>query len=794
MRWNLPASRLWRNNTLFYKILLYFLSLLIPIIVIGLIVYKNVDHLIKKEASAQLANNLDSSVATIEMVLKMVQTVNNALLFSDTFQQNLLPNRLMTDSDRVNTPSIVKAIATNRSIISPAIHNIFVFIDEEKVYSGDGVVQFDTFFETFSRFADRPKSFWVEKLAADRLFEIMQPDEVINEFNHSSHRVLPSATTQYVNGRPATLVTTLSIPALTAMLENNSIYAATSYLALDARGGTLLRSERMEGGTAERIGQAFAAAGGPQVLFLEVNGAPSIAVHVKSDDFGWQYMAVTPISAFNGESVNILKLIFWICLSLIVIGIAFSFIFSINLYNPIRNIRTILQQTGHTGSPDGTWRGRGELERIGERVDRLVHDNLNTARKVQRFTNELVEQFFRNVLGGNEWEKPDTVTEILQDIGLGESGYLCCCFKFRFKDTFYRDIVESDRLLIQEKLRNVLGGIMLQHVNGYLFEYEPCFYVGIMNLRDEPGRLRLHQALEKVKKTLEYDTVYCHLTIGVGNRVESIGEINYSFHDAVTAIDYQPVQTDLQVLDAAQMEIERTYFYSFLDENKLINALKSGDEELLREEVAQLIRLNRDRGVSNHYIGVLLADMFNTGCRYVTEKGLSVSRFVSKENYAELTRGIVIPDQLDRRIGLLHEFYGKLIAETAVKTEGKAASVVSLVTAYIEAHYGEDIYLEKVADEIGLSAKYVSRIFKERTGSTIIDYIGLIRMAKAKELLSQTDLKISDIADRIGIFSRTTFLRMFKKHEGVSPMEYRKLSGQDKETPPDATLWNEARK
>ncbi|WP_409345930.1 helix-turn-helix domain-containing protein [Paenibacillus sp. MBLB4367] len=796
MEWNVATRLRLRNNRLFYKILLYFLSLLVPIIVIGMFVYGNVDRLIKKETSAQLADNLHASAGTIDMVLRMVQAANNALLFSDTFQQNLRPNGLMTDTDRVNTPSIVKAIATNRSIVSPVIDNIFVYIDDEKVYSGDGVIQFDTFFDTFSRFADRPKEFWLGKLKKDSLFEIMLPDETVNAINHTVHQVIPSATTQYVNGRPATLVTTLSIPALTAMLENNSIYSATSYLALDTRSGTLLRSKGMDDDAAERIRQAFAAASPnvSQVQVLDVHGAPSVAVHAKSDDFGWDYYSVTPVSSFNGEPSNILNMIVWICLSLVVIGIVFSFIFSINLYNPIRNIRNILLKSEAPSSLDGNLAGQGELERIGNQVNRLVSDNLDTVRKVQRFTNELVEQFFRNLLGGNEWEKPGTVTEVLQDIGFREGDCLCCCFLFRFKDAFYREISEPDRMLIQEKLRNVLWGIMRQHVNCYLLEYERSFYAAIVNLPGAEERAKLDQALDKVKKTFEYDMIYCHLTVGVGSNASTIGDIGNSFQDAVTAIDQRPEQADLLVLDASRMAIERTYFYSFLEETKVLNGLKSGDEELLREEVELLVTINRNRGVSNHYLGALLTELFNTGYRYITEKRLQVSLFVSKEDYAELNKGVVIPDQLDRRIELLLGFYRKIVAGTAVKTERKTASVVSIVTGYIEAHYGEDIYLEKVADEIGLSPKYVSRIFKETTGSTITDTISLIRMAKAKELLAQTDLKINEIADRIGIFSRTTFLRMFKKHEGVSPMEYRKLYGQRKESQSDATFCNEAEK
>ncbi|MNR04934.1 HTH-type transcriptional regulator YesS [compost metagenome] len=123
------------------------------------------------------------------------------------------------------------------------------------------------------------------------------------------------------------------------------------------------------------------------------------------------------------------------------------------------------------------------------------------------------------------------------------------------------------------------------------------------------------------------------------------------------------------------------------------------------------------------------------------------------------------------------EFYEKIIAKTFSKPESKSGTLVSFITDYIEKHYEQDLYLEVIAGEIGLSAKYVSRMFKESTGTNISDYISLVRIAKARELLVNTDMKISDIADKIGIFSRTTFLRLFKKYEGISPNEYRSAHG-----------------
>ena len=63
--------------------------------------------------------------------------------------------------------------------------------------------------------------------------------------------------------------------------------------------------------------------------------------------------------------------------------------------------------------------------------------------------------------------------------------------------------------------------------------------------------------------------------------------------------------------------------------------------------------------------------------------------------------------------------------------------------------------------------------FRNNTGVLLTDYINEIRINKAKELLRDTNLRIQDIGAKVGIENRTTFLRVFKKVEGISPTTYR---------------------
>lgn len=87
-----------------------------------------------------------------------------------------------------------------------------------------------------------------------------------------------------------------------------------------------------------------------------------------------------------------------------------------------------------------------------------------------------------------------------------------------------------------------------------------------------------------------------------------------------------------------------------------------------------------------------------------------------------------------------------------------------------------DLSLNFVANAFSLSDSYVSRLFKEKTGTNFLDYMNRARIEKAKMiLLSESQTSIQDIGIRVGYDSDTTFRRIFKKYEGITPTQFRKI-------------------
>jgi YesN/AraC family two-component response regulator len=78
-----------------------------------------------------------------------------------------------------------------------------------------------------------------------------------------------------------------------------------------------------------------------------------------------------------------------------------------------------------------------------------------------------------------------------------------------------------------------------------------------------------------------------------------------------------------------------------------------------------------------------------------------------------------------------------------------------------------------IADNTGLSDKYISKLFKLETGQGLLSYIGAVRIQKAKELLSDGPYTLNEIGEMVGYTSNKTFRRVFQKIEGVNPSLYR---------------------
>ena len=99
--------------------------------------------------------------------------------------------------------------------------------------------------------------------------------------------------------------------------------------------------------------------------------------------------------------------------------------------------------------------------------------------------------------------------------------------------------------------------------------------------------------------------------------------------------------------------------------------------------------------------------------------------------------------------------------------------IANKIEQYINNHFREDIQVDELARLVSLTPNYVSTIFKEVTGLTIVQYIHQLRMETARDLLQHSDMSIAQISNYLGFCDPSYFNRVFKKITGQPPSRLR---------------------
>ena len=125
----------------------------------------------------------------------------------------------------------------------------------------------------------------------------------------------------------------------------------------------------------------------------------------------------------------------------------------------------------------------------------------------------------------------------------------------------------------------------------------------------------------------------------------------------------------------------------------------------------------------------------------------------------------------DIRETILH--YVTLLTDSLHQEVDGANYSILLVKQYIAEHYGEDLTLNLLAEQVYLSPNYLSNMFTKVTGCSLHKYLKQFRMKKAQEFLVGSNMKIVDICKAVGYPTPSYFIKTFQKMYGVTPSAYR---------------------
>ncbi|MEN2466074.1 response regulator [Ornithinibacillus sp. JPR2-1] len=251
--------------------------------------------------------------------------------------------------------------------------------------------------------------------------------------------------------------------------------------------------------------------------------------------------------------------------------------------------------------------------------------------------------------------------------------------------------------------------------------------------------------------------------IGIGNVYPALDQARQSYQESLVAVtDY--LSPGKYRFYAEIEKVEEALFDQRLNQLKkqLPDYVKLGQWEEIRNEIIHLIHFFEQKGASLVYSQQRMLEVL-----WLISRVLQDLRIETKSPlYAFQTMDY---RQLRTETNLLLE---QLHTSHVQHYHQLEADTVQQIKQYITEHSHEEISLEAIGREIGLSPIYISKLFKEKMGINYIDFLTECRIEKAKKLMQDPKRSIKEIAIEVGYHEPNYFSKVFKKIVHVSPKEY----------------------
>ena len=110
------------------------------------------------------------------------------------------------------------------------------------------------------------------------------------------------------------------------------------------------------------------------------------------------------------------------------------------------------------------------------------------------------------------------------------------------------------------------------------------------------------------------------------------------------------------------------------------------------------------------------------------------------------------------------------------ESRNKESLLSDRIISYLQEHYTDkNLNVAAIGEEFGYVPRYISKIFKDETGVGLLDYINKMRVNEAKAIMKDKKRVLEEIAELVGFTNVNSFIRVFKKYEGMPPGKYRDM-------------------
>jgi len=367
----------------------------------------------------------------------------------------------------------------------------------------------------------------------------------------------------------------------------------------------------------------------------------------------------------------------------------------------------------------------------------------------------------------------------LENYNINFSGdyFLVIAFKIHNMDNLYNGdfIVQKNELF--HEVRSIMANVFEELIvsgsySGYVTDVNDVF-VCLCNLKESSPALT-HTLLEKALKGADYLNTYFGLDMAVAlsDIYQGLQNVPLACKEAIKALSHISFYGIGDYILANELNIkENESLYLPLQEvvsrfHEALSQKNSNDAIMVINHVMHKIRSTKDFSIE--YAKLIFINL--ASCILSTNDSIHDSLQISE---------ILETNNLKDMESFLTHHTNKICAEKKSDSKPREISLAEQVRAYILDNYkNPDLNISMISQHFDLTVPYISSIYKDEYGEALLDFIHKYRLSKAKELMQETNLTITSIAQLTGFSQMRTFNRIFKKHENMTPLEYRNSLSQ----------------
>lgn len=761
---SMRITNLRRISKVYIKILALFLSIIIAVgVFLGLSNswYSNQNETSFKD---QIEHNMSVASKKVISAWESIYTACYSAMETPIFYEHLLPQSLLTIENRLYQRYLSTHLNQMKLQLGPIVDSIFIFLDEDRIIYDNGIAQSNVFFTDIASYETYKKSFWMEALHKKKnSYFLLDDDKYTSIKVNDVHHVIPLVYVTSNQGHRCIFCINLSCNAILQQYYENAVFSKSQFIAFN--NNTIIANNSELEVKVDDIRDDSQYSSKYDKYYVNISDLSLL---------GWKIACFTPKSEFLNLNrffrFNAIALL----LLFLIIGTGIAVIFSKIIYNPIRQVRKRISEFS-----DSYYWENNEFEYIENKIKNLATDREEYINKSKNFAQRYINQELISLIENNQINEAEYLRQQLNEnyLTLGNN-YRCINIKFDFSESVvyptHSKIIANFQSIISQNLAYVKSAIPLIYHNSMV-----VFIVNEISA-DQPREIS--RICKELIDSLNNDDDSYSVRIGIGGIQNDILKIQDSFLQANTALLSLLPDENNQI-----MEYSETWTGQHNYDRKIIsNAILSRDIEKIQAVLEDEIYAIKKEKVEYPVACAIIDDIYDF-CEEImsamrVEIGVYSARRIEKIDYIT----ILLSYEIDITPILAHII--KTIGSLKVVDSSKKDETAKVIKDYIDQNFCKEVSLDIISDSINVTAKYISRVFKNEYGMNLIDYLQYRRVEKIKELLL-TNMSLERIASSVGINNRTTFTRTFRKVTGLSPGEYRKYhnlsSGNNHTTLPE---------